>query len=118
GRGGTATDDGTYATASFAGIAPANADALAMAHAPARAALPVTTPGPVVHVNLGIQHRIVSIAPGIRYEAWTFGNTVPGPAIHVRQGQRVVVTLANRAPMPHSVDFHAAQVAPNVDFSD
>jgi nitrite reductase (NO-forming) len=116
---GTATaSGGTYATASFAGIAPANADALAMAHAAARAALPAATAGPVVHVNLGIEHRVISIAPGIRYDAWTFGNTVPGPAIHVRQGQRVVVTLVNKAPMPHSVDFHAAQVAPNVDFSD
>jgi nitrite reductase (NO-forming) len=116
--GATAANGGSYASASFAGIAPANADALAMAHAAARAALPATTPGPVVHVNLGIQHRVIPIAPGIRYDAWTFGNTVPGPAIHVRQGQRVVVTLVNKAPMPHSVDFHAAQVAPNVDFSD
>jgi len=118
GMGATTANEGTYATASFAGIAPANADALAMAHAAARAALPAATPGPVVHVSLGIEHRVVSIAPGIRYEAWTFGNTVPGPAIHVRQGQRVVVTLVNHAPMPHSVDFHAAQVAPNIDFSD
>jgi nitrite reductase (NO-forming) len=28
------------------------------------------------------------------------------------------VTLTNNAPMPHSVDFHAAQIAPNVAFSD
>jgi nitrite reductase (NO-forming) len=36
----------------------------------------------------------------------------------VREGQKVVVTLTNRGTMAHSVDFHAAQVAPNVDFSD
>jgi nitrite reductase (NO-forming) len=36
----------------------------------------------------------------------------------VRQGQKVVFTLVNNAPMPHSVDFHAAQVAPNIAFSD
>src|SRR5947209_4923304 len=41
-----------------------------------------------------------------------------GPAIHVRVGQTVKVTLVNQSPMPHSVDFHAARIAPNVAFSD
>ena len=118
GMGAAATKGGSYATPSYAGTAPANADAVAMSHAAAPAVLPAISPGPAVHVRLGIQHGVVSIAPGIRYEAWTFGKTAPGPAIHVRQGQRVVVTLVNKAPMPHSVDFHAAEIAPNVAFSD
>ena len=109
---------GARATASFAGVAPANADTIAMRHAAYPAELPAAPAGAVARVTLPIQHRVVSIAPGIRYDAWTFGPTVPGPVIHVRQGQRVVVTLVNKAPMPHSVDFHAAQVAPNVAFSD
>jgi nitrite reductase (NO-forming) len=109
---------GAVATPSFAGIAPANADALAMRHAAFPPALPAATAGPVVHVHLAINDRVVSIAPGIHYRAWTFGSTAPGPVIHVRQGQRVEVTLTNKAMMPHSVDFHAAQVAPNVDFAD
>jgi nitrite reductase (NO-forming) len=74
--------------------------------------------GPVATFHLGINHRVVSIAPGIRYEAWTFGKSAPGPVIHVRQGQTVRVTLTNNAPMAHSVDFHAARVAPNVAFAD
>jgi nitrite reductase (NO-forming) len=114
----TASAEGTYATPSFAGIAPANADALAMKHAAFPAALPAAPAGPVAHVRLGIEHAVVSIAPGIRYEAWTFGDTAPGPVIHVREGQRVEVTLKNNSPMPHSVDFHAANIAPNVAFTD
>jgi nitrite reductase (NO-forming) len=110
--------EGTLPTPSFAGIAPANADALAMRHAAFPAALPAASSGPVAHVHLSIADRVVSIAPGIRYRAWTFGDTAPGPVIHVRQGQKVEVTLTNKAMMPHSVDFHAAQVAPNVDFAD
>jgi nitrite reductase (NO-forming) len=110
--------DGQYATPSFAGIAPANADALAMRHAAFPAALPAAPAGAVARITLGIQHRVVSIAPGIHYDAWTFGTTAPGPTIHVRQGQTVEVTLRNDSPMPHSVDFHAAQIAPNVAFSD
>jgi nitrite reductase (NO-forming) len=109
---------GALPSPSFAGIAPANADAIAMKHAAFDAALPAAPAGPVAHVHLSIADRVVSIAPGIRYEAWTFGSTAPGPVIHVRQGQKVVVTLTNAGMMPHSVDFHAAQVAPNVDFSD
>ena len=114
----TATGVGTLASPSFAGIAPANADAIAMQHAAYPAALPAAPAGPVARVHLGIADRVVSIAPGIRYEAWTFGDSAPGPAIHVREGQKVVVTLTNKGAMPHSVDFHAAQVAPNVDFAD
>jgi len=109
---------GARPSASFAGIAPANADTLAIQHEAYPASLPAAPPGPVVHVRLAIRHQIISIAPGIRYEAWTFGGSVPAPVIHVHQGQKVVVTLVNNAPMPHSVDFHAAQVAPNVAFAD
>jgi nitrite reductase (NO-forming) len=113
-----AASAGTVPTASFAGVAPANADALAMKHAAFPATLPAASAGPVAHVHLAIADRVVSIAPGIQYRAWTFGDTAPGPVIHVRQGQRVEVTLTNKAMMAHSVDFHAAQVAPNVDFAD
>ena len=109
---------GAVATASFAGIAPANADALAMSHKAFPATLPAAPAGAVANVRLDIQHRTVSIAPGIKYEAWTFGATAPGPVIHVRQGQTVNVTLHNTSPMPHSVDFHAAEIAPNIAFSD
>jgi nitrite reductase (NO-forming) len=106
------------ATPSYAGVAPANAAALAMAHEAVPAELPAAPAGDVAVVHLNIAHRVVSIAPGIRYEAWTFGPSVPGPAIHVRQGQLVKVTLHNTSPMPHSVDFHAAELAPNIAFSD
>ena len=118
GMGAATTAAGSRASASFAGIAPANADALAMAHAAVPAELAPAPPGPVARVTLSIQHRVVTIAPGIRYDAWTFGDRAPGPVVHVREGQRVQVTLRNDAPMAHSVDFHAAQIAPNVAFSD
>jgi len=109
---------GSDATPSFAGLAPANAEALAMRQAAFPAELPAASAGPVAHVRLAIQHRVVSIAPGIHYDAWTLGDTAPGPVIHVRQGQKVEVTLVNKAPMSHSVDFHAAQITPNVAFCD
>jgi nitrite reductase (NO-forming) len=114
----TTSARGAVASPSYAGLAPANADALATSHAAFPAALPPAPAGAVAAVRLDISHAVVAIAPGIRYDAWTFGGTAPGPVIHVRQGQTVRVTLHNASPMPHSVDFHAAQVAPNVAFSD
>ncbi len=55
----------------------------------------------------------MSIAPGVSYAAWTFGGTVPGPVQHVRQGDTVDFTLVNEANIPHSMDFHAAEIAPS-----
>ena len=40
------------------------------------------------------------------------------PVIHVRQGQMVKITLTNDGAIPHSVDFHAARVAPDKAFGD
>jgi nitrite reductase (NO-forming) len=106
------------ASPSYAGLAPTNADELAAAHAAYPAAMPALQPGPVANVHLAMQHGTVSIAPGIMYEAWSFDGRVPGSVIHVREGQRVSVTIKNDAPIPHSIDFHAARIAPNVAFRD
>ncbi len=114
----TGSAAGAVATPSFAGAAPANADAIATAHRAFPATLPAAPPGAVANVRLDISHGVVSIAPGVKYDAWTFGGSAPGPAIHVRVGQTVKVTLHNASPMPHSVDFHAAEIAPNLAFSD
>jgi nitrite reductase (NO-forming) len=36
-------------------------------------------PAPVKRVQLDTSHRIVEIAPGVNFSAWTCGGTVPGP---------------------------------------
>jgi nitrite reductase (NO-forming) len=38
---------------------------------------------------------------------------VPGPFLHVRQGDTIEFTLTNRGSMQHSMDFHAAEIAPS-----
>lgn len=64
-------------------------------------------------LRLEMRHTTVTIAPGVRYAAWTFDSTVPGPTLRVRQGDTVAFTLINRANIPHSMDFHAAEIAPD-----
>jgi nitrite reductase (NO-forming) len=103
---------------SFAGAAPANAQALATAHKPYPATLPAARAGAVANVNLVLKDVTIQIAPGIKYSAWGWAGGAPGPVIHVRQGQLVHITLTNRGAIPHSIDFHAARVAPNKAFRD
>src|SRR5215471_3660470 len=105
-------------TQSFAGAAPANAAALAAAHKPYPAALPAAPAGPVADVHLVLKDVTVQIAPGVKYAAWAWAGGAPGPVIHVRQGQLVKITLTNGGAIPHSVDFHAARIAPNKAFGD
>jgi copper-containing nitrite reductase len=103
---------------SYAGRAPANADVLAKRHVPMNATLPPAPAGPVAHVKLVLVDKTLEIAPGIKYHAWAFSGGAPAPFIHVRQGQRVDLTLVNKGNIPHSVDFHAARIAPNKAFVD
>jgi nitrite reductase (NO-forming) len=77
---------------------------------------PLIGNGDSVSVNLAATDTTVEIASGVQYQAWTFGGTVPGPILHVRQGQTVNVTFVNNANMTHSIDFHAAQIDPAVAY--
>lgn len=55
-------------------------------------------PGNRTHqVRFDIIAREIEVAPDIRYRAWTFGGTVPGPVLHVREGDHVVFTMKNRS---------------------
>ena len=105
--------------ASFAGQVPDNADELAKAHKAYDATLPPVPAGDVVKVHMTLKDMTVEIAPGVRYQTWAFdGHGAPGPVVHVRQGQTVEMTLTNGGAIPHSIDFHAARIAPNVAFKD
>jgi nitrite reductase (NO-forming) len=66
--------------------------------------------------RIPITHDTIEIADGVKYEGWTFGGTVPGPVIRVRQGDQVNIVLVNQSPMQHSIDFHAARIPMNQAF--
>src|SRR5947207_9375671 len=66
--------------------------------------------------RIPIQDATIEIAKGVTYQGWTFGGTVPGPAIRVRVGDRVRVLVVNESPMPHSIDFHAARIPANIAY--
>ena len=66
--------------------------------------------------RIPIKDATIEIANGVTYRGWTFGGTVPGPALRVRVGDKVRVNVVNESPMPHSIDFHAARVPANVAY--
>ena len=104
---------------SFAGATGANADALAKAHVAYDATLPAVPAGDLVKIHMTLKDMVVEIAPGVKYNTWAFdGHGAPGPILHVRQGQTVQMTLTNGGTIPHSIDFHAARIAPNHAFTD
>ena len=105
--------------ASFAGVVPENAAELAEAHKAYDATLPPAPAGDLVKVQMTLKDMTVEIAPGVKYNTWAFdGHGAPGPVVHVREGQTVEMTLSNGGAIPHSIDFHAARIAPNVAFKD
>jgi nitrite reductase (NO-forming) len=104
---------------SFAGVVPSNAQELAEAHKAYDATMPPVSASDVAKVHMTLKDMTVQIAPGVRYNTWAFdGHGAPGPIVHVRQGQTVEMTLTNGGSIPHSIDFHAARIAPNIAFKD
>src|SRR5580765_7044503 len=81
-------------------------------------------PSHVKVVRLDTTHKIIEIAPGVKFSAWTFGDQVPGPTVRARVGDKIKFNMTNRSdeavpgvritaePMMHSMDFHAAMVSP------
>ena len=63
----------------------------------------------LVVVTLEVKELVKPIADGVDYTFWTFGGTVPGSFIRVRQGDTVEMHLKNLPgnKMPHNIDMHA-----------
>ncbi len=62
-----------------------------------------------VVVRLRVVEQVGELAPGVKYDFWTFGGTVPGSFVRVREGDQVEIHLTNdaRDQMPHNIDIHA-----------
>jgi nitrite reductase (NO-forming) len=76
---------------------PPNVPPATQRHAPAK-----------VIVDLEVKEVEMEIAEGSTYTFWTFGGTVPGSFIRVRQGDTVEFHLKNHpdSKMPHNIDLH------------
>jgi nitrite reductase (NO-forming) len=62
-----------------------------------------------VIIKLEVTEEVKRLADGVDYTFWTFGGSVPGKFIRVREGDYVEFHLSNRpdSKMPHNIDLHA-----------
>ena len=62
-----------------------------------------------VIVKLEVHEVVKRLADGVDYTFWTFGGSVPGKFIRVREGDEVEFHLSNHpsSRMPHNIDLHA-----------
>ena len=76
--------------------------------------------GEVHDIDLVIEEKEMTVAEGYVQTVWTFNGSVPGPVIRVKVGDTIRIHLKNPATsqLPHSVDFHASQVAWNDEMTD
>jgi nitrite reductase (NO-forming) len=79
-------------------------------------ALPPLSSERTLRVNWRAQELPLRIDATTVVAAWTFEGDIPGPVIHCRQGDTIEFTLTNEGDVPHSMDFHAAQINPRTAF--
>jgi FtsP/CotA-like multicopper oxidase with cupredoxin domain len=53
----------------------------------------------------------IEVAPGVKYEAWTYNGRVPGPTLRAREGDRLRITFLNSSQHPHTIHFHGIHPA-------
>ncbi len=101
---------------SFAGVVPGEERRRAGGCPPGHRRHASSRPaGDLVKVKMTLKDMVVEVAPGVKYNTWAFdGHGAPGPVVHVREGQTVEMTLVNGGAIPHSIDFHAARIAPGM----
>ncbi|MBX7115781.1 MAG: nitrite reductase, copper-containing [Myxococcaceae bacterium] len=71
---------------------------------------PITRTSPAkVLVELEVIEKVGQLADGVQYTFWTYGGTVPGRFIRVRQNDTVEFWLKNNPnnKLPHNIDLHA-----------
>jgi len=83
---------------------------IAVLTAPPHVPPPITRKHPArVVIRLEVKEQVMRIADGVEYTFWTYGGTVPGSFIRIREGDIVEFYLDNHpsSKVPHNIDLHA-----------
>ncbi len=56
--------------------------------------------------NMTIEQKTIRVAPDLTYKVFAFNGQVPGPLIHVQEGDDVIVHVKNMTFMPHTIHWH------------
>ena len=50
--------------------------------------------------------KLIEVAPGIEFPAWTYNGRVPGPTLRCTEGDRIRIHFTNVSTHPHTLHFH------------
>lgn len=67
---------------------------------------PVAAGDDVRRFEMTIEEIRIDVAPGFSANVWGFNGQVPGPLIHVREGEEVEVTVHNFTTLNHTIHWH------------
>ena len=59
-----------------------------------------------VTMEMTIEEIEVEVAPGFSAKAFGYNGQVPGPLVHVKEGDDVEVTVSNFTTLPHTIHWH------------
>jgi FtsP/CotA-like multicopper oxidase with cupredoxin domain len=55
--------------------------------------------------------KTIEVAPGVRFDAWTYNGRIPGPTLRCHEGERLRIKFGNGSSHPHTVHFHGIHPA-------
>jgi FtsP/CotA-like multicopper oxidase with cupredoxin domain len=55
--------------------------------------------------------REIEVAKGVKFPAWTFNGSVPGPTIRCTEGDRLIIHFRNEGNHPHTIHLHGIHPA-------
>ena len=93
----------------------AQSPALRQAPGPLVATVEPKAIGRAADFTLRIAPMMVELAPQVVISTIGYSNTVPGPLLRVREGQRVTVEVVNDTDVPEYVHWHGLLVPSDVD---
>ncbi len=56
--------------------------------------------------SMTIEEVVIHVAPDLDYKVFAFDGQVPGPLIHVQEGDDLVIHLTNNTTLPHTIHWH------------
>ncbi|MDH5546951.1 MAG: multicopper oxidase domain-containing protein [Gammaproteobacteria bacterium] len=56
--------------------------------------------------DMTIDEVTIKVAPNLDYKVFGFNSQVPGPLIHVQEGDDVTVNVTNNTTLPHTIHWH------------
>ena len=71
-------------------------------------------PGRVREYSLLAYDRVIEVAKGVSFSAWTYNGSVPGPIIRATEDDLLRLTFTNAGSHPHTIHFHGIHPA-NMD---